>query len=347
MRVSRYPRGRPAFVALALAVALAAAPAAARPASAAGGGGGTYNSDGSSAVRPVGGAVVREFTPPASRYGTGHRGVDLAAAPGEPVRAALAGTVAFAGQVAGQHWVSLDHGGGLRSTYGVLEAPAVAQGERVAAGDRLGVLAGGADHLDWGATRDGTYVDPLTLLGGRRAHLVDPERLAARVAAARAAARGPGTPGPAAASAVGGASGSDSTAGGAPGPGGVGHALLWPVAGRISSGFGLRTHPISGVRRLHAGVDVAAPTGTPVVAAAAGTVTWAGPRGGYGLLVVIDHGGGLETRYAHASALEVQRGAHVERGQPVARVGATGTATGPHLHYEVRVGGVARDPLGT
>lgn len=346
MRPLRYPRGRPAVAALALAVALAVASAAPRSAVAADVGGGTATPGEPSAVRPIGGAVVREFAPPAARYGSGHRGVDLEAAPGEPVRAALAGTVAFAGQVAGQRWVTLDHGGGLRTTYGVLEALAVAQGERVAAGDGLGVLAGGADHLDWGATRDGTYVDPLTLLGGRRAHLIDPERLAARVAAARAAARGPAT------AAVGGASGSGSSVVGAhgvgaTGPGAAGRTLLWPVAGRISSGFGSRTHPISGVRRLHAGVDVAAPTGTPVVAAAAGTVTWAGPRGGYGLLVVIDHGGGLETRYAHASALEVQPGAHVERGQLVARVGATGTATGPHLHYEVRVGGVARDPLDT
>lgn len=278
---------------------------------------------GESVVRPVPGEAVRGFAPPAGEYGAGHRGVDFVAAPAEPVRAALAGTVVFAGQVAGQRWVTLDHGDGLLTTYGVLESPLVRAGERLMAGDVLGVLAAGADHLDWGARRNDTYLDPLTLLGqGRReAHLVDPERLAGRLAAMSA----PVAPGP-----------------GGAGPGG----LLWPVAGRITSGFGLRTHPVSGVRRLHAGVDVAAPVGTPVVAAAAGTVIWAGPRGGYGLLVVIDHGGGWETRYAHASAVDVRPRDRVERGQMVARVGATGTATGPHLHLEVRVGGVARDPLG-
>lgn len=269
-------------------------------------------------VRPVDGPVVRAFAPPAQEYGAGHRGVDLSAAPGEEVRAALAGTVAFAGQVAGGSWVTVNHGGGLRTTYGILARLRVGTGEPVTAGAVLGVLADGADHLDWGALRDDAYVDPLTLIGTRHAHLVDPERLQARLAAARTA--------PAAA--------------------GVPAGLRWPVAGRVTSGFGLRTHPVTGVRQLHAGVDVAAPSGTPVVAAAAGTVTFAGERGGYGLLVVVDHGGGLETRYAHASAVEVRAGQQVEPGQLVARVGATGTATGPHLHVEVRLGGVPRDPLG-
>lgn len=268
------------------------------------------------AVRPVDGPVVSAFAPPAGQYGAGHRGVDLAAVPGERVRVALAGTVAFAGQVAGARWVTVDHGGGLATTYGVLAAPQVRAGQRVAAGDVIGVLADGADHLDWGALRDDAYLDPLTLLGTWAAHLVDPERLEARLATARAATAAPA------------------------------HGLLWPVAGRVSSGFGWRTHPVSGQPRLHAGVDLAAPLGTPVVAAAAGTVTWAGARGGYGLLVVIDHGGGLQTRYAHCSAIDVRPGEHVAQGQLLARVGATGTATGPHLHLEIRVGGVARDPLG-
>ena len=328
MRRSRYSQARMAVVALALAGHLAAA-GTARAA------GGADTPGGPSVVRPVDGPAVGEFAPPATRYGAGHRGVDLASAPGERVRAVLAGTVAFAGQVAGQRWVTLDHGGGLRTTYGVLDALQVRAGQRVAAGDVLGVLAEGADHLDWGALQGDTYLDPLTLLGHWEAHLVDPERLAARLAAQPPPAA---QPLPAAEPAA---------LGGGRGAGGpAGQVLLWPVAGRISSGFGLRTHPVSGVQRLHAGVDVAAPTGTPVVAAAAGTVTWAGPRGGYGLLVLIDHGGGLETRYAHASALEVHRGDHVERGQLVARVGATGTATGAHLHFEVRAGGAARDPLG-
>lgn len=332
---------RLAVVAVALAGQLAVHPAGARPAQAAASEC-ARTPGGTSVVWPVGGAVVAEFAPPATRYEAGHRGVDLAAETGQWVRAVLAGTVAFAGPVAGQGWVTIDHGGGLRTTYGVLDTLAVAAGQRVAAGDVLGVVAEAADHLDWGATRDGIYLDPLTLLGRWRAHLVDPEQLAARIAAGTTPCS-PVALRPSSATSL---PATGSRARGAPGPGVGRETLLWPVAGRITSGFGLRTHPISGVRRPHAGVDVAAASGTPVVAAAAGTVAWAGPRGGYGLLVVIDHGGGLETRYAHASALDVRHGEVVARGQLVARVGATGTATGAHLHFEVRVGGVARDPLG-
>jgi murein DD-endopeptidase MepM/ murein hydrolase activator NlpD len=273
------------------------------------------------AVRPVPGPVVTPFVPPRDAYGPGHRGVDLAAAPGEEVRAALAGTVAFAGQVAGQGWVTLDHGGGLQTTYGVLAA-GVRQAQSVAAGAVLGTVAQGRAHLDWGAKLDGAYLDPLTLLVRRRAHLVDPGTLRARSA-------GPALPAPA-------LPGPDR-----PAPG----RLAWPVPGRITSGFGPRTHPLHGDRGMHSGVDIAAARGTPIVAAADGLVTIAGPSGGYGLMVEVDHGGGLSTRYAHASELLVRPGDSVRQGQPLALVGSTGASTGPHLHFEVRVDGQAQDPL--
>ena len=126
----------------------------------------------SGAVRPVPGAVLRTFDPPSTRYGRGHRGVDLAAAPGTPVRAALAGAVSFSGPVAGRGWVTVDHGGGLDTTYGWIEPRLVARGQRVRAGEVLGHTAAEATHLDWGARLDGVYLDPLTLLRRWRARLV-------------------------------------------------------------------------------------------------------------------------------------------------------------------------------
>ncbi len=127
----------------------------------------------------------------------------------------------------------------------------------------------------------------------------------------------------------------------APGPGG----LVWPTAGRAGSGYGYRVHPIFGSRRLHSGVDIAGPTGQPIVAAAAGQVVSAGWRGGYGLAVVIDHGGGLATLYAHQSQVVVGAGQVVEAGQQIGHIGSTGQSTGPHLHFEVREDGVPRDPM--
>ena len=114
---------------------------------------------------------------------------------------------------------------------------------------------------------------------------------------------------------------------------------------RLSSSFGPRIHPIFGTGRLHAGMDLAAPSGTPIGAAGLGTVVTAGVLGGYGNAVVIDHGGGLSTLYAHQSALAVAVGQVVEPGQVVGLVGSTGNSTGPHLHFEVRVFGTPVDPI--
>lgn len=125
------------------------------------------------AAAPVDGPLVRAFAPPPGPFAAGHRGVDLAAAPGEVVRAAMPGLVVFSGQVAGRGWVTLRHGGGLETTYGILEPRLVRAGQRVRAGEPLGLLWGGADHLDWGARLDDVYVDPLSLLGRWRVHLVE------------------------------------------------------------------------------------------------------------------------------------------------------------------------------
>lgn len=116
--------------------------------------------------------------------------------------------------------------------------------------------------------------------------------------------------------------------------------FVWPVRGTLVSPYGQRWG------RLHAGIDVAAPAGTPVVAAGSGRVVYAGSMSGYGLIVVIDHGGGIATAYAHNSSIGVSVGQSVGRGQTIAAVGCTGTCFGDHVHFEVRLGGSPVDPLG-
>ena len=115
--------------------------------------------------------------------------------------------------------------------------------------------------------------------------------------------------------------------------------LGWPLLARVGDGYGIRAP------RFHAGVDLPAPAGTAVIASAAGTVTWAAPRGGWGNLVTVDHGHGVRTMYAHLSAIDVKVGQWISGGTVLGRVGSTGDATGPHLHFEVRVRGAAIDPL--
>ena len=119
-----------------------------------------------------------------------------------------------------------------------------------------------------------------------------------------------------------------------------------PVSARLTSRFGMRAHPIRGGMRAHSGVDLAAPYGSPIVATADGVIGTAGWAGGYGLLVAISHGDGVQTRYGHLSRLNVAAGQQVRRGDVIGFVGSTGESTGPHVHYEVRVNGVATDPLG-
>jgi murein DD-endopeptidase MepM/ murein hydrolase activator NlpD len=115
--------------------------------------------------------------------------------------------------------------------------------------------------------------------------------------------------------------------------------FIWPVNGLVVSGYGWRGG------RMHEGIDISAPSGTSILAAAAGSVIHAGWLGGYGYLVVVDHGNGLATAYAHASAILVAVGQAVSQGETLSLVGSTGNSSGPHLHFEVRVNGVAVDPL--
>ncbi len=128
---------------------------------------------------------------------------------------------------------------------------------------------------------------------------------------------------------------SGSSGGGAPSAAG----FIWPVSGTVTSGFGMRWG------RMHEGIDIAAPTGTAIHAAAGGTVIYAGVMSGYGNIVVIDHGGGIATAYGHMSAIWVG-GGQVSQGQGIGAVGCTGHCTGPHVHFEVRVNGSPVDPMG-
>lgn len=122
--------------------------------------------------------------------------------------------------------------------------------------------------------------------------------------------------------------------------------FIYPVSARISSGFGNRIHPILGYSRFHAGVDFGASHGSTIRAADAGRVIFAGWYGGYGRAVIVDHGNGITTLYAHTSGLYVSQGQVVSQGQAIAAVGSTGLSTGPHLHFEVRQNGNPVNPMG-
>ena len=119
---------------------------------------------------------------------------------------------------------------------------------------------------------------------------------------------------------------------------------IWPVRGFVTSPFGPRESPYGEGREMHPGIDISAGYGNPVTVAGNGEVVFAGRDGGYGGLVVIDHGGRLQTLYGHLSKLYVREGQQVRRGQAIGAVGATGRATGAHLHYEVRMNGAPVDP---
>jgi len=126
---------------------------------------------------------------------------------------------------------------------------------------------------------------------------------------------------------------------------GPGNAFVYPVIKPRDSGdFGPRKHPIFKLPKHHSGMDLAAPYGAPIRAIAAGVVTFADPYGGYGNLVVLRHESGMTSHYGHCALLKVRPGQHVKAGQIIATVGSTGRTTGPHLHFEVRINGVAQDP---
>jgi murein DD-endopeptidase MepM/ murein hydrolase activator NlpD len=119
---------------------------------------------------------------------------------------------------------------------------------------------------------------------------------------------------------------------------------IWPVQGWVASGYGYRRDPFTGSRVMHPGLDIVAPTGTPVEATAAGRVIYAGWKSGWGRCVEIDHGGGIKTFYGHCRTLKVSDGQNVYRGDVIATVGSSGRSTGTHLHYGVLKGGNWADP---
>jgi murein DD-endopeptidase MepM/ murein hydrolase activator NlpD len=125
----------------------------------------------------------------------------------------------------------------------------------------------------------------------------------------------------------------------------AGDGFVRPLLGPVSSAFGWRDLSVAG-NRFHGGVDLVAPTGSPVVAARGGTVSFVGWAGAYGYAVYLDHEAGWQTRYAHLSRIDVRVGDRVRQGAPIAAVGSTGASTGPHLHFEIRFDGRALDPFG-
>jgi len=119
---------------------------------------------------------------------------------------------------------------------------------------------------------------------------------------------------------------------------------IWPVRGWVTSRFGNRADPLTGRRSTHTGIDIAGPHGKEIVATADGTVVFAGVEGSYGKVVVVDHGYGMKTRYAHLASITTSAGDVVKRGQMIGKLGSTGRSTGPHLHYEVRINGIPQNP---
>ncbi|MEV7396853.1 peptidoglycan DD-metalloendopeptidase family protein [Aeromicrobium sp. NPDC092404] len=256
--------------------------------------------------------IGERFDPPATDYGPGHRGVDLAATAGDAVRAVAAGRISFAGRVAGVPVVTVDHGD-ERSTYQPVQAR-VKVGDAVRAGQVIGTLLGSPSHcpaacLHLGRVAGDDYLDPLELLGGGRFRLISPHGK-------------PPEP-----------------------PGGAG-GLLRPVGGPITSPYGMRIHPVTGQRKLHDGTDFGVPCGTPVHAAAAGTVTARSSGGPYGKRIEVRPRPGFETSYSHLRAQSVSVGDRVSSGQVVGHVGSTGLSTGCHLHFMVLKDGKAVDPQG-
>ncbi len=252
--------------------------------------------------------------------------------------------MSFAGRVAGRPVVTLDHGS-VSTTYEPVDA-FVRPGQRVALGELIGTVGTGGHCgdrcLHWGLRHGQGYLNPLALLRGRadgRVRLVaEAQRDVARREAEQRAAE-------AAATMVSGFVGGVSAALGAVG----GHGFRAPVAGPVTSPFGMRLHPVLKVWRLHDGTDYGAPCGTPIRAPYAGRVTSTGPHPAYGNRLVLDHGrvDGIRVRtaYNHAAGYVVRPGSRVQAGQLLGYVGTTGRSTGCHLHLMVWLDGRLVDPL--
>jgi murein DD-endopeptidase MepM/ murein hydrolase activator NlpD len=289
---------------------------------------------------PLRGAPVvqRGFAPPALAWASGHRGIDLVAKPGEEILAAASGTVRFAGSIAGKPVVSIDHGS-VRTTY----EPVVSTlrvGERVELGQVIGVLKTGGHCLSclhWGLREGRNYLDPLLLLGNRdgRLRLVaeSQREVVQREAAARAMVAGSAT----------------QTSAITPSARSGGHGFLLPVIGAVTSGFGMRLHPLRKVWKLHDGTDFAAACGAAIRAPYAGFVTRAFFNPAYGNRLFLSHGSvdgvQVETAFNHAARYLVRPGQRVSRGQVIGEVGSTGLSTGCHLHLMVWLNGQLSNPM--
>lgn len=255
------------------------------------------------------------FDAPDTPYARGHRGVDVPGTLGAEVHAVAPGVVTFAGQVAGLGVVTIDHGA-ERSTYQPVEA-GVEAGQRVEAGEVIGTLLDRGSHcatpcLHLGRLVGESYRDPADRLRLESTiRLVDPD--------------GP-VP--------------------VPPVGFTGSGVLRrPVGGPVTSAFGPRTHPVTGKRSFHDGVDFATACGTDVHPAAAGTVRAVTRGATYGHRVVLAHHSGMSTSYSHLGRVDVRTGDPVSSGSTIGVVGSTGLSTGCHLHFGVSVNGRPHDPL--
>jgi murein DD-endopeptidase MepM/ murein hydrolase activator NlpD len=280
--------------------------------------------------------VVRGFDPPDRPWGAGHRGVDLAGQPGEPVLAAAAGTVSFAGRLAGRGVMTVDHGP-VRTTYEPV-TPTVPVGTRVAAGQQIGTLDAGhcpdQPCLHWGLKQGRNYLDPLVLApsgaaGGHYRLVPASESAAVRQRAAQRQTLLRHLTAPV-------------------GPAGA-HGFRYPVAAPITSPYGLRLHPVLHIWKLHDGTDFGAACGSPIRAPYPGVVVQRYANAGYGNRLMLDHGTvdgrHVITGFNHAVSYVVGIGDRVRQGQLLGYVGTTGYSTGCHLHLVVWVDGQVVDPM--
>lgn len=265
-------------------------------------------------VWPVSGPVVRGFDPPSVTWGAGHRGIDIGAPAGSTVVAPDDGLVTFAGVIDYVPILTLAHADGTRTTYQPVSA-AVRQGERVGAGQPIGILQAGhgtAPCLHFGVKLGEAYRDPLAWLGAA----TRPVRLLP----------GGSVVPPRATTAL------------------VGAPDGWPVTGRVTSGYGWRTHPISGRQSFHNGIDIGAACGTPVATPWPGVVSQIGYTAVLGNYVRVAHADELVTTYQHLSAISVVLGDQLTGGQQIGLVGTTGMSTGCHLHFVTARGTATFDP---
>ncbi|GAB3622063.1 hypothetical protein GCM10027418_01450 [Mariniluteicoccus endophyticus] len=285
----------------------------------------------------IGGDVVRPFQPPAKRWLSGHRGVDVSGRAGQMVVAAADGEVAYAGTIAGRPVMAVVHGA-VRTTYEPVSA-SVPVGTRVRAGQVIGVLEGGhcptaVLHacLHLGLRLGDTYLDPMLLIGGGAGVRLLPGSAEVGVAE-RVRERAAPPPEPA---------GDGTYARG-------GHGAAIPGSGPVTSRFGMRLHPVLKVWKLHDGVDYGTGCGQPLRAIHDGVVEAAYFNAGYGNRLMVDHGvvdgHRVKSSYNHAIRWTASPGQRITKGQVIGLSGSTGYSTGCHLHFMLWIDGRLVDPL--